>query len=207
MNCNPAFGQENYVKGTTKYCTGTNVNVREEANTDSKILGQLQPNTSVEAIEDNNGWTCITTQDGIAYVYSEYLSNIEVNVSENRWGITLSDDDFDMLCRIVMLESGGECDRGQQAVTEVILNRVAREDFPNDIISVLSQKDGGYIQFSTWKNRNSSKATPSEKVVENVRKVIHGETNIFSPETVYFSRKGENRRVQAVIGEHIFCNK
>ncbi len=198
-------GIVNYNK-TTKYCTGNNVNVRELPGTTNKVLGQLVRNTAIEAIAEYDGWTCITTQDGIAFVYSEYLSDTEM-ISNNRWNVVLNDNEFEILCRIVMLESGGESDIGQQAVTEVILNRVVNNSFPNDVVSVLGQRSGGYAQFSTWRNVNSNRAIPSDRVKNNVHAVLNGETNILPYKTVYFSRGPQNKRIQTRIGNHVFCNE
>lgn len=125
----------------------------------------------------------------------------------NRWGVVLNEEEKDLLARITMLESGGESDRGQQAVVEVILNRVYSPSYPNSVYGVLSHVDCGYRQFSTWKSRNSRSAIPSARVVANVNAVLNGETNILPFETVYFSRKAANRRVQERIGNHVFCNR
>ena len=43
---------------------------------------------------------------------------------ENRWHITLSPDETELLARIVWLESQGEPVKGQQAVVEVVFNRM-----------------------------------------------------------------------------------
>ena len=188
-------------------CIGDNVNVREQPNTNCNVLGKLYTDVTVEAIAVYNNWVCITTQDGIAFVHKDYLKEHTTDMkTDNKWGITITESELDTLCRIVMLESGGESDLGQQAVTEVILNRVVHPYYPNDVLNVLSHVDCGYVQFSTWKNRNSKKATPSQQVKENVLLVLSGQTNILPYETVYFSRKPVNKRIQAHIGDHYFCN-
>lgn len=128
-------------------------------------------------------------------------------VPGNRWGLLLNAEEVNLLARITMLESGGESDLGQQAVVEVILNRVYSPAYPNSVYDVLSQVDCGYRQFSTWKSRNSSSASPSAKVMGNVNAVLEGNTNVLPFETVYFSRKAANKRVQARIGNHVFCNR
>lgn len=191
----------------TKYCTGNHVNIRKEPNTNSLVLGQLFCNTSVEVLAEYDGWTCITTENGIAFVSSQYLSDSEVPVYSNRWKISLSDEEFNILCRIMQLEGGVQSDLGQQANTEVIFNRVVDPDFPDDVISVLSQSVNGYAQFSTWKSRDSKHAVPSDRVKSNVQKVLNGETNILPMNTVYFSCGGENRKIQSEIDGHIYCNK
>lgn len=67
----------NYECTTTMYCNGTNVNVRELPSTGSQILGQLNFNTSVEVIASYKNWSCIGTSNGVAFVYSPYLSESE----------------------------------------------------------------------------------------------------------------------------------
>lgn len=186
------------------YCTATNVNVRQEPNLNCHIFGQLQKHTTVEAIATDGEWVCITTQDGIAFVYGEYLKEPRVLPEgvDNRWGIELTDEEYELVARIGMLECGGESDLGQQAVFEVIFNRVFHNNYPNTIVEVLSQKG----QFSTWKNRNIKQATPTEKIYRNLDLVLAGKTEILPYETVYFSMGAQNKRVQERIGCHVFCN-
>ena len=186
------------------YCTGSNVNVRQEPNLESKIFDKLQKYTTVEAIATDGEWVCITTQDGIAFVYGKYLRDV-VKLPENttnRWSVELTEEEYELVARIGMLECGGEPDLGQQAVFEVIFNRVFHEKYPNDVIEVLSQKG----QFSTWKNRNIKRATPTEAIYRNLDLVLAGQTNILPYETVYFSIGAQNKRVQERIGCHVFCN-
>lgn len=121
----------------------------------------------------------------------------------NRWGISLSEKEKNILARILKLESGGESNLGQQAVVEVILNRVVDKSFPNTVIGVLSARG----QFTTWPHVNSKSATPTAKEYANIDTVLSGNTNIFPFKTVYFSRGAQNPRVQARIGDHTFCNK
>lgn len=204
-NLTPEFA-DLIANGTPKemYCIASNVNVREEPNLNSHIFGRLQRNTTVEAIATDGEWICITTQGGIAFVYGKYLKE-PMQISDdadNRWGITLTDEEYELVARIGMLECGGEEDLGQQAVFEVIFNRVYHDKYPDNVIDVLSQKG----QFVTWKNRNIKRATPTEKIYKNLNLVLAGQTNILPYETVYFSLGAQNSRVQEVIGCHVFCN-
>lgn len=121
----------------------------------------------------------------------------------NRWGISLTQNQRDILARIVKKESGGESNLGQQAVVEVIFNRVVDGSFPNNVIGVLSARG----QFSTWPMRNYKSATPTAKEFANIDAVLNGQTNIFPFRTVYFSRGAQNSKIQARIGGHTFCNK
>jgi len=204
-NLTPEFA-ELIANGKPKdmYCRARNVNVRKEPNTDCEVLGQLQKYTTVEAIATDGKWVCITTQDGIAFVYGAYLREIPQlpKDSTNRWGIALTEEEYELVARIGMLECGGEEDLGQQAVFEVIFNRVAHEKYPNNVTDVLSQKG----QFSTWKNRNIKQATPTKEIYKNLDLVLAGKTQILPYETVYFSMGAQNKRVQTKIGCHVFCN-
>lgn len=186
------------------YCTATNVNVRQEPNTNCHIFDKLQHGTTVEAIATDGEWICITTQDGIAFVYGKYLREVKTlpENSKNRWGIELTEEEYDLVARIGMLECGGEEDLGQQAVFEVIFNRVYHDKYPNNVIDVLSQKG----QFATWKNRYIKRAAPTEQIYKNLDLVLTGQTDILPYETVYFSMGAQNKRVQEVIGCHYFCN-
>lgn len=121
----------------------------------------------------------------------------------NRWGVNLSPEEINLIARIGELECGGESDLGQQAVFEVILNRVASPEWPNTVHGVLSQKG----QFTTWKNVNSRRAAPSDRIMNNLNIVLNGGSNIFPSYTVYFSRGPQNKRIQAHIGDHYFCNR
>lgn len=122
---------------------------------------------------------------------------------KNRWGITLTSEEFDLLARIVMLEAGGESPLGQQAVAEVILNRMVSPYYGGSLEYVLSTKG----QFTTWKKRYSAQAAPTPQVIASVNAVLQGETNILPFQTLYFSRKPQNRRIQIQIGRHTFCNQ
>lgn len=187
----------------TKYTT-TAVNIRKEPNTQSEILDTSNVNTSFEVVLEIDGWSMITTEDGYAYMKSDWFVDEPVPEPVNRWDIALTPEEFDLVARIGMLESGNQCDEGQQAVFEVIFNRVYSDTWPDTITDVLSQKR----QFSTWKNRNIKAAEPSEQIVNNLNAVLNGETEILPYETVYFSRKGQKgKEVQVVIEDHVFCNE
>lgn len=181
----------------------TNINIYQEPNFESQIIGYLSVNTPINVVcNDFYGWSVIQLDTGIqAYVIGEYLSNTPIVT--NRWKIKLTPEEFDILARITMLEAGGEASLGQQAVVEVILNRIIDPSFPNTLIEVLSEKG----QFTPWKRINSNSAIPTPQVILSVQQVLNGETNILPYNTVYFSRKAQNKRIQTKIGGHVFCNK
>lgn len=62
------------------YAVKDGVNIRREPNTVSEILGHTLLNTSFEVIGEYDGWSMITTEDGYAYIKSEYLSDTEISL-------------------------------------------------------------------------------------------------------------------------------
>ncbi len=55
--------------------------------------------------------------------------------------IGISEYEFNVLCKYLWNEYGHGCLEGQAATVSVILNRIKSEYFPNDIVSVIGQKD------------------------------------------------------------------
>ena len=60
--------------------------------------------------------------------------------------ISISVDDFKLMCRAVYCESGNQTLEAQRLVAIVILNRILSEDFPNNMHDVIYQ--GGGTQFN-----------------------------------------------------------
>lgn len=126
---------------------------------------------------------------------------VEEPVAGNRWGISLTQQEIDLLARIVWLEAGGEPVEGQEAVVEVIFNRIASDLYPDTLYDVLSQKNP--VQFCSWKSRESAK--PTEKEYRSIEQVLSGNTSILRNDTLYFSRKALTPRLDQRIGGHSFC--
>jgi N-acetylmuramoyl-L-alanine amidase len=114
----------------------------------------------------------------------------EINVYINRWGIQLNMDEIELVSRIVQLECGHDIRESKYATIETIFNRVFDPRYPNTVEEVLSQKG----QFSTWKNRNIAKATPTDDTYECVAMVLNGQTNVLEYDRLKFNNKpiGQN---------------
>ena len=119
----------------------------------------------------------------------------------NRWNISLTEEEIDLLAKIVWLEARGEPVEGEMAVVEVVLNRMASDQYPDTLYEVLSQ--GNPTQFCSWKNRAS--AQPTEREYQSIYEVLNGNTDILRNDTLYFSREALTPNVDVVIGEHSFC--
>ena len=120
---------------------------------------------------------------------------------ENRWHITLSPDETELLARIVWLESQGEPVKGQQAVVEVVFNRMRSDVYPDTLYEVLSQKIP--VQFCSFKNRDRAK--PTQKEYDSIQQVLDGKTRILRDDTMYFSTFPLTEHVEVKIGGHYFC--
>ena len=114
----------------------------------------------------------------------------EPNIYINRWGIQLNTDEIELVSRIVQLECGHDIRESKYATIETIFNRVFDPRYPNTVEEVLSQKG----QFSTWKNRNIAKATPTDDTYECVAMVLNGQTNVLEYDRLKFNNKpiGQN---------------
>ena len=107
------------------------------------------------------------------------------------------------LAAIIYLEARGEPAEGQQAVAEVILNRVISPDFPDSVNEVLHQGEGKAVpQFSTI--GLSPKAEPTQAQYDAIDAALYG-PSILPADVVFFSQSGENDRVWGKIGGHVFC--
>lgn len=119
--------------------------------------------------------------------------------------VSMSEDERREMAGIVFLEARNQCAEGQQAVAEVILNRVISPDFPDTVHDVLHQnEDTAVPQFSTI--GNLALAEPEAAQYEAIDAALYG-PSILPEDVVFFSRDGENDRVWGKIQDHVFCYK
>ena len=106
-----------------------------------------------------------------------------------RTGMTLSEHDYQILCRIVEAEAGGEDINGRILVANVILNRMESPIFPGTVEGVVFQKSGGTFQFSPIRDGRYYRVKGSDETIEAVERALLGED--YSEGALYFvSRKG-----------------
>lgn len=111
------------------------------------------------------------------------------------------------LSQIVSAEAKGECEEGQIAVANVVLNRVKSPNFPNTIKGVIFQ----HKQFSPVAN-GSIYDKPYDSAVESSRKALQGK-KIVSDDVLYFYNPSivsrgnwiRTRKVVKTIGNHSFA--
>ena len=111
--------------------------------------------------------------------------------------------EMDELAACVFLEAGAESPEGQQAVAEVVFNRVLSGSFPDSVHAVLHDGEHTSIpQFSTVYLLGSVRGGPEQ--YEAINRALYG-TPILDANVVFFSRVAENSQVWGRIGGHIFC--
>lgn len=102
-------------------------------------------------------------------------------------GIILTEEEFQILCRIVEAEAGGEDINGRLLVANVILNRVEDEDFPDTVKAVVFEKHNGSFQFSPVHDGRYEKVSISKETKEAVERALLGEDN--SKGALYFAAR------------------
>lgn len=112
--------------------------------------------------------------------------------------IELSFAERQLLARVVWAEARGESEEGQQAVAEVVLNRMASPNFSEDLRDVIY----GENQFRSVAVLDQ--ATPGQAQYEAIEKAIYG-PYILPEDVVFFATYETNDKVWGTIGGHIFC--
>lgn len=124
----------------------------------------------------------------IAVIAVLVVGSLDARAETEYSEICVSDEEYELLKRIVAAESQTQELEGRKAVVEVIFNRVLSKEFPDSVEGVLSQKG----QFSTWRMRNDSWVEP-EMAVEAIDAVMKdGRTVLPDTEYLFFSR-GKSR--------------
>ena len=118
----------------------------------------------------------------------------------------------------IYFEARSEPIEGQIAIAEVTLNRVASVDYPNDVCSVVLQKNKDGCQFSWWcdgksdQPREHNSLRTSKALAELMLKEGHHITVIGNEATHYHSNDvhpywaNDLHKIRR-IGKHIFYKK
>ena len=112
--------------------------------------------------------------------------------------IQLSYEDRQLLARVVWVEARGECAQGQQAVAEVVLNRMASPNF-GDTLSNVIYAEG---QFRSVPYLDD--AEPYQAQYDAIERAIFG-PYVLPENVVHFATFRTNENVWGQIGGHIFC--
>lgn len=113
-------------------------------------------------------------------------------------GIQMTDKERTELAQILFLEANTEPLEGQQAVVEVVFNRVLSDRYPDNVHDVLAQS----YQFSTWDFRSLAKPTYVQTDIINA---AFEDPHVVPADVLYFSQAPTTANIWGTIGNHVFC--
>lgn len=128
------------------------------------------------------------------FIYTEEKVEVECRYP----GVELSREDIDLLARMVWVEARGETDVGQQAVAEVVLNRLVADGFSDNIRDIVYSHN----QFKSTQWLDEAEVTQTQ--LEAVYGALNG-PYVLPIDVVHFATYAVTDRVWGTIGGHIFC--
>lgn len=139
--------------------------------------------------------------DPAAMPEEPFVYEMEENTDVFRYGdLKLTEADRELIAKLVCMEGESEPFEGQQAIAEVILNRVAADNFPDTVSGVIHAPD----QFLAADKLYLAK--PTHIQYEAVERALNG-PYVLDGDVVFFSQYAVNSNVWGTIGEHIFCRQ
>lgn len=137
------------------------------AESTNNMIYHIRPNKPIRPIEPIKEEVTIVT---------ETIETITATEPERWW----TDEELDILAAVIYYEAGSnDCsDRHQQLVAQVVLNRVASNEFPNNIYDVVTQQNP--TQYSTYKlvlrNMGNRDIIP-QRCYNNALKALNGKVD------------------------------
>lgn len=123
----------------------------------------------------------------------------DIDRSNSRYpDVHLTLEQEDLLAKVIWVEARGESDAGQQAVAEVVLNRLVSDKFPDNLHDVIYAEG----QFRSVKFLDD--AEPYQTQYEAIERALYG-PNVLPMDVFYFATTPKTQRVWGGIGGHIFC--
>ncbi len=157
-----------------------------------------------------NGFTpndLLLGYDG-AWVYDRTLEETPARYSEPRLikseenknypEIDLTAEERELLARVIWVEAQGECAEGQQAVAEVVFNRMLSDQFGDTLNDVIYGED----QFRSVPYLEDAK--PMQAQYQAIDRALYGDS-ILPKNVYYFATYATNTNVYKQIDNHIFC--
>jgi len=141
--------------------------------------------------------TSALAQSAMQYLEQETLE-LMASPAGTAWGgmikvyagdtpLLITEEDKEVLLRIVEAEATCEDVKGRMLVANVILNRVVSKKFPNSIAEVVFQNNGVTYQFAPIKDGRYWTVKVSDETREAVERVLAGED--YSQGAMYFAAR------------------
>lgn len=112
---------------------------------------------------------------------------VDYDLVEQKFAYELSDEEREVLLRIVEAEAGSEDEDGRLLVANVVLNRMNSEVFPDTVTEVVFQQSKNVTQFSPVASGRYYTVEISEKTVAAVERALAGED--ISQGALYFASR------------------
>lgn len=143
----------------------------------------------------NGGWYFdVSAMPEEPFIYTEEKPDCEPRYPD----VELTWDEQQLMAKIIWLEARGESKEGQQAIAEIILNRLVSGKFGDSIHDVIY----GEGQFRTTPFLKDADAWQAQ--YDAIDDALTG-PNILPMNVYYFATYPENGRIWGKIGGHIFC--
>lgn len=113
-------------------------------------------------------------------------------------GIELTLEEQNLLARMVWVEAQGEPFEGQQAIAEIVLNRLVAENFQSSVKNVVYAEN----QFRSTAFLEDAKPTSIQ--YEAIERALEG-PYVLPIDVVFFATYPVNDNIWGEIGGHIFC--
>ena len=137
--------------------------------------------------------------DPAAMPEEPFLYEPEENPDEFRYpGIELSQEDKDLMAKLICMEAESEPFEGQQAIAEVILNRLAAGNFQSSVKNII------YAQGQFASADRLYLADPTHTQYEAIDRAFNG-PYVLPKEVTFFATYKVNERLWGKIGNHYFC--
>lgn len=148
---------------------------------------------AIEMLQVTNGSSMITGSMasaqglGIMEVTVSGQRIVDYDLVEQELAYKLSDEEREVLLRIVEAEAGSEDEDGRLLVANVVLNRVKDEAFPATVTEVVFQQSMGITQFSPVASGSYYTVEISEETIAAVDRALAGED--ISQGALYFASR------------------
>lgn len=145
------------------------------------------------------GYSGAWIYDKSAMPEEPFIYHVDEPYVEPRYpDIILRKEDRQLLAKMVWVEARGESFEGQQAVAEVVLNRMFSDNFPDTLEGVIYAEN----QFRSTKFLDT--AEPYQTQYEAIERALKG-PYVLPIDVVHFATYPVNDNVWGQIGGHIFC--
>lgn len=128
-----------------------------------------------------------------------FLYTVEEETVECRYpGVVLTPEEKTLLARMVWVEAQGESFEGQQAIAEVVLNRLISGSFQSSVKNIIYAEN----QFRSTAYLDDAK--PVSTQYEAVERALNG-PYVLPIDVVFFATYPVTDNVWGEIGGHVFC--